>query len=298
MKRLTGLCTLLMLTAVALGADDPLRPPEAQAMPYKTIDGTTLNLYLYKPADWQASDHRPVIVFFFGGGWKAGSPRQFEHQCEYFASRGMVAITADYRVASRQNVKAVDCVTDAKSAIRFVRAHAAQLGVDPNRIVASGGSAGGHIAACTGVIDKFDDTGEEATVSSKPNAMVLFNPAAALAPFEGSPKASEELIASLRDRCGVEPVEISPAHHIHPGVVPTIIFFGTDDSLLSGGEYFTKQMIAAGNRCELRTWPGMKHGFFNFGRNDNKPYVETLDAADRFLASLGYLAGEPTIKAP
>src|SRR5581483_8649076 len=104
--------------------------PDASAVrTYKTASDTELKLYVFNPPDHKASDHRPGIVFFFGGGWQNGSPIQFHHQCRYLASRGMVAITADYRVASRQQVKPVDCVRDAKSAIRWVRAHADELGI-------------------------------------------------------------------------------------------------------------------------------------------------------------------------
>src|SRR6185503_1822467 len=117
------------------------------------------------------TDKSPAIVFFFGGGWTNGSPGQFEEHCKHLGSRGLVAITADYRVASRQQVKAVSCVADAKSAIRYVRKEAARLGIDPDRIVAGGGSAGGHIAACTGTIDGFDEAGEDKSISSVPNAM-------------------------------------------------------------------------------------------------------------------------------
>src|SRR5262249_13533381 len=146
------------------------------------------------------TDKRPAIVFFFGGGWTNGSPMQFEEHCKYLASRGIVAITADYRVASRHQVKAVSCVADAKSAIRFVRKEADRLGVDPNKIVASGGSAGGHIAACSGVISGFNESSEDASVSSVPNALALFNPAVVLAPAVGLPPANQEKVDSLIDR--------------------------------------------------------------------------------------------------
>ena len=129
----------------------PPKLPGAEVETYKMVGDTKLNLYIYYPPGHKATDKRAAIVFFFGGGWTNGSPGQFEQHCKHLASRGMVAMTADYRVASRQQVKAVSCVADAKSAIRYVRKEAARLGVDPNRIVAGGGSAGGHIAACTGV---------------------------------------------------------------------------------------------------------------------------------------------------
>src|SRR6478672_10856667 len=116
--------------------------PGAEVETYKTVADAKLNLYVYYPSGHKPTDKRAAIVFFFGGGWQNGSPGQFEQHCKHLASRGMVAITADYRVASRPQVKAVECVKDAKSAIRYVRKEAARLGVDPNRIAAGGGSAG------------------------------------------------------------------------------------------------------------------------------------------------------------
>ncbi|MBM3333673.1 alpha/beta hydrolase [Candidatus Sumerlaeota bacterium] len=269
--------------------------PDARVEVYKTIGDVKLNIYIFDPADHKATDKSPAIVFFFGGGWRTGSPGQFQHHCRYLASRGMVAMTADYRVASRQNARVVDCVRDAKSAIRYVRADAQRLGVDPDRIAAGGGSAGGHIAGCAGAIDGLDEQGEDQKVSSKPNALVLFNPAIALAPFEGMPSVGEEVVQGLKERMGAEPKSLSPAHQVKRGVPPTIMFFGTNDRLLSGAQFFQKNMKEAGNRCELLTYEGQAHGFFNFGRGDNKFFRDTVEQMDKFLASLGYISGEPTI---
>jgi acetyl esterase/lipase len=263
---------------------------------YKTIGDVKLNIYIFEPDGQKASDKRPAIVFFFGGGWTGGSPQQFEHQCRYLASRGMVAFTADYRVGSRHGVKVPQCVADAKSAVRWVRANAKRLGVDPARIAAGGGSAGGHLAAATALIEGLDEPSEDQSISSAPNAMVLFNPAAALAPFGGAQPFDPKQFAGIRQRLGDDPQAVSPAHHVRKGAPPAIIFFGTDDRLLEGGKFMQQRMEAVGSRCELLTWEGLPHGFFNWGRYDNKPFVETLRAADKFLASLGYLQGEPTIE--
>src|SRR4030095_4286275 len=129
------------------GVSYPPRLEGARVEVYKKIGATELNLYVYEPPNHKSADRTPAIVFFFGGGWNAGSPAQFEQQCRYLASRGMVAMTADYRVASRPAAQVVDCIKDAKSAVRWIRTNAARLGIDPNRIVAGGGSAGAHIAA-------------------------------------------------------------------------------------------------------------------------------------------------------
>ena len=258
---------------------------------FKTVNGTKLNLYVFNPPGHKPADKRPAIVFFFGGGWTNGSPGQFEQHCRHLAERGMVAITADYRVASRHQVKAVSCVADAKSAIRYVRKEAARLGIDPNRIAAGGGSAGGHLAACTGIITGFDESSEDQAISSVPNAMALFNPAVVLGRVEGLTPANEERVNSLQDRMGVEPKSLSPFHNVKRGAPPTIVFHGKADTTVPyvTAEMFAKAMKDAGNRCELMGYDGQSHGFFNHGRGKNEYYEKTVADLDRFLQSLGYI---------
>src|SRR5262245_58059476 len=230
MLRLAIIISLVLTTSWALPTAAQQQkaakayPPKlegAAVETYKTVGETKLNLYVYYPPGHKPGDKRAAIVFFFGGGWTGGSPQQFEEHCKHLAARGMVAMTADYRVASRQQVKAVSCVADAKSAIRFVRKEAGRLGVDPNRIVAAGGSAGGHIAACTAVIKEFDESTEDTSVSSVPNALALFNPAVVLAAVEGLNNVNQERVDTLKERMGVDPRALSPAHHVKAGGPPT-----------------------------------------------------------------------------
>jgi acetyl esterase/lipase len=204
-----------------------------------------------------------------------------------------VAITVEYRVSSRHDVKVEDCVEDATSAMRWVRGHAGELGIDPDRIASGGGSAGGHLAAAVATVDGFDGPGEDVSISARPNAMVLFNPALALAPLADGRGEGNAKLASLRERFRGDPAAVSPVHHVRAGQPPAIVFFGANDSLLEGAREFERLYKEAGNRCELRTYEGQGHGFFNFGRGGDKYYRETLREADRFLASLGWLSGEP-----
>ena len=258
---------------------------------FKKVGDTELKLYIFQPADHKPVDRRPAIVFFFGGGWNAGTAAQFEYQARYLASRGMVAVCADYRVRTRQKAKVIDCIADAKSAIRYIRSHAARLGIDAEKVVAAGGSAGGHLAACTALLDEFDEANEDAVVSSKPNALVLFNPAVYLAPRAGETPSEAETQAWL-ERAGAEPTKISPFHHIRKGLPPTLILIGTADGMFASNEEFTKKMIEAGNRCELEAYADMPHGFFNVGKQKNHAmFRATLERTDVFLASLGYLSG-------
>ena len=294
---LVGLIIGLALLLPQPAAAQRNYPPQFEGVSpqvYKTVGEVKLSLYVFSPDGHRATDQKPAIVFFFGGGWTNGSPAQFEQQCRYLASRGMVAITADYRVASRHKVKMVDCVRDAKSAVRWVRGHADTLGIDPDRIVASGGSAGGHLAACTATLSEFDEPAEDRQVSSIPNALVLFNPAVSFDPNLAT--GAEGRVANLPERMGVDPARLSPAHHARAGLPPTLVLIGTKDFLIAGNRQFVERMKAAGNRCEFDLYEGRTHGFFNYGRDQNRDFLATVTSMDRFLASLGYLQGEPRVQ--
>lgn len=284
--------------AAKAGDDVPVQFAGARKEIYKTVGDVQLGLFIFEPEGHKPEERRPAIVFFFGGGWVAGTPRQFEQQCRYLASRGMVAMTAEYRVFNRHGTLAVKCVEDAKSAIRWVRANAKRLGVDPQRIVGAGGSAGGHIAACTGVIKGFEAEGEDEGVSSVPNAMVLFNPAVVLAPIAGREQGDSERFERLEPRLGTKPQNISPTHHVRKGAPPTLVFHGKADTTVPywTAEAFSEAMTKAGNRCELVGFEDQQHGFFNFGRGGNEHFLSTTRRMDEFLASLGYLKGEPTVQ--
>ncbi len=289
---LSRFAALLIFTA-ALGFAADAYPPAfagARAERYKEVGDVKLSLYIFEPTAGPKQD-RPAIVFFFGGGWTNGNPKQFEQHCRYLASRGMVAITADYRVGSRHQVKPVDCVADAKSAIRWVRENAQRLGIDPTRVAAGGGSAGGHLAAATATLESFDESQENRSVSSVPNALVLFNPPLVLAKLDGVALDGFETRVAA-DRLGTDPVKLSPAHHVKKGTPPTIIFHGRADSTVPYAtvEGFTRVMQKAGNRCDLVGFDGQAHGFFNYGRGDGSSYRATLVGMDVFLVSLGYLS--------
>lgn len=247
---------------------------------YKKPAEGELALHCFMPADWKATDKRPVVVFFFGGGWKNGTYTQFVPQAEHFAARGMVAISADYRIESKHKVKPDKCVEDAKTAIRWVRANAAKLGIDPGKVIASGGSAGAHLAAATALCPKFEGT-DDPKESCVPNALVLFNPflngtGRTIAGSDGSNVAEA----------------ISPTLGLKKGAPPALVFFGTNDAMLSQGKEFVTKCKELGVRAELFTAADQPHGFFN-----REPWLTaTAHKADEFLVSLGYLKGESGLK--
>jgi acetyl esterase len=247
---------------------------------YKKIDTLSLKLKLYKPVGFTKAQTYPSIVFFFGGGWIGGNIRQFAKQAQYLASRGMIAVLAEYRVSSRHHTTPFDAVMDAKSAIRFLRSNSSKFNINPNRIVGAGGSAGGHLAAAAD-LTKLDDPNDDATISARPNALVLFNPVFNNGPGEYG-----------YDRIGDRYTAISPFHNIGKGAAPTIVFLGTKDQLVSvkTAQSYKAKMEAHGSRMDLHLYPDQMHGFFNKGLH----YELTLRETDIFLESLGYILGKPT----
>ena len=149
------LCAAVLIVAAGshcVSADD--EQPRDQYI-YKTIGQRSLKLDVLYPDDWREGDKRPAIVFFSGGAWRSGGTSQFLPQAQYFAKRGMVTVRAEYRDSTKDKVKPDTCLKDAVSAMRWVRKNADRLGVDPQRIVSSGGSAGGYLAAAVCTIDNF-----------------------------------------------------------------------------------------------------------------------------------------------
>lgn len=246
---------------------------------YKVVGEDTLKLTLHYPDNFKPRKKYPTIIFFFGGGWNGGSTTQFQGQAEYLAQRGMIAVLADYRVKKRQGTTPFEAVQDAKSAMRFLRKNAKELNINNKKIAAAGGSAGGHLAAATATIEGLNEPGEDTTVSSIPNALVLFNPV-----IDNGPDGYGY------ERIGDRYKEISPLHNIRKGMPPTIVFQGTADHLIpvTTAESFKEKMEAVGSRSELFLYEDQKHGFFNKNKSEEHYYL-TLRETEQFLESLKYL---------
>jgi len=299
MKRLAGILAIVLTAAspVALGQMRPATPnPNLEASltgatqyVYKRVAGAELKLWVFWPRALMPSEARPAIVLFGGEGWTTQSPAQFTPQARYLATKGMVAVVAGYRVRDPDNATPFESVADAKSAIRWLREHARELHIKPGSLAAGGGSAGGHIALTAAVVKELDEPGENMAVSSKPSALVLFNPVpntvadsqTALTPGQ------QGMVALLGPRAR----EISPIHHLgKKNLPPTIIFHGKADALVPFAEVdaFCRKAVQLGNRCEVVPFEEATHGFFN-PQYSMKLYYETLSGTERFLRSLGYI---------
>jgi acetyl esterase len=277
-------CTPLAIIHADNTANSAKKEFQSESIIYKKIGERELKLAIEKPIDWKATDTRPAIVFFFGGGWVGGTPEQFRKQSEYLATRGMVGIRVEYRTIPKGDKGPPSiCCADAKSAMRYVRAHAAELGVNPEQIAAAGGSAGGHLAAFTALVEGQNDPQDDIKISCKPAALVLFNPV-----FNNGPGQWGH------DRVGNRFKEFSPAHHVTQDAPPTIVFLGDSDKLIPVTvlSEFEADMKKAGVRCHTHVYPQAEHGFFN----KEPHFTVTLQATDKFLTSLGWLKAIPTNK--
>jgi len=252
---------------------------------YKQIDSTELFLEVYYPEQVEASQTHPAMVFFFGGGWKGGKTTQFLEYAKYFSKRGIVCFLADYRTKRSSKTTPFESLKDAKSAIRFIRKNGIQLHVDTTKIIAAGGSAGGHLAAATALIKDYDEDIDDLSISCIPDALVLYNPV-----IDNGPGGYGY------ERIGDNYKAFSPLHNIKKGAPPTILFFGTNDIHVPvvTAQYYKLVMEKVGSRCDLKIFEGAKHGFFNYKKFKN--YKEVVMETDKFLVSLGYLNKEPIVK--
>lgn len=269
-------------SAAAMAALPAVEGVRQESLVYKKTPQGELSIHVSYPPGWKASDKRPAIVFFFGGGWNGGTVEQFAPQAAYLAGRGMVAARADYRVWSRQKATPDKCVEDAKSAVRWMRANAAKLGIDPEKLCASGGSAGGHLAIATAVVKGVDADTDDKTISAVPNLLVLYNPVMDTTIYRGRID-TDEMARKL-----------SPMHNITKDLPPSIFYYGSADKFYEAVKPLPARAAELKLDLTVQVAPGQAHGFFN-----KPPWLErTTYLTDQFLARHGYLTGEPTVKLP
>jgi len=274
---------VLALAAVTAAGAAEIAPGPAEFV-YKQVGAVALKVAVFRPPA-AFTGLRPAVAVFHGGGWSLGDPRWNYGDAQRLAAAGCVGIGVQYRLSSQTSdaVTPLDAIADARDGIRWIRAHATEFGVDPHRIAALGWSAGGHLAACTAVVP---DPDAHATVNSAPDALLLWFPALAL-------EYDDWIAGLLHGRA--DKMAISPAEFVRPGLPPTLILIGREDTVtpLAGAEKFRHRMLAAGNRCDLHVYAGVGHSF-----EDRPGHIDPAVDADskvrtiQFLRDLGWLPAE------
>lgn len=247
------------------------RPYTKEKVVYAELDGDKLVMTLYIPKG-EAASPRPAIGLFHGGAWLMGTRHQVSWYARHFAEAGYVAATVGYRKMPKYTFPA--CVYDAKAAIRWLRSHAEEYGIDPDRIAASGHSAGGHLAMMLGTTadnPRFEGV-EAPAVSSEVAAVISVYGAVDLTAFRTEQKGllkhakAKYLDVFTRSEAkdGEDPLVVaSPVYHIDQNTAPTLLLQGDSDSLVPPKASATaeKALKAAGVPVRRVVYPGYGHSF-------------------------------------
>jgi acetyl esterase len=247
-----------------------MRVPMEEIIYTQTAEGD-LRVRIYKP-ETQTTD-RPAVVFYFGGGWNKGNLDQFKTHSEHLAKHGMVCVCAEYRVKALHGTSPIACVEDGRSAFRWVKSQADNLGIDPTRIAVGGGSAGGHIALCVLLANGVNATEDDLSIECDPSLLLLFNP------------VGDMVSRADRFENEGEARSVSPIHLLDDRSGPSIMFYGSDDVMIEEGRALLEKSRSIGVESELHIADGEKHTFFN-----RSPWLEsTTDLTHGFLHRHGYV---------
>lgn len=294
-KHLTTLIACLVLGSLcgeSPAADPPAKAqvagPAGKPSIYKHSAGKPRKMEIFFPPNHDPAKSKvPGMILFHGGAWLGGSLNEFRNTCAYFASRGLVCATVEYQMLKMSKAEATNlpegeshkrvCVIDAKSAIRWFKQHAGELGLDPARIITGGTSAGGHISALATMNPGLNDPADPMDIDTRAVAYIWVNPA-----FAGQD--------------GKTPA-IDVERHLKADLPPTIVFFGGMDSYKKSWDNgpYAKWKALGTKTIDYQIAPGENHGFWNFSVSWQ---TAMLIATDRFLVKHGLLAGEPTLQSP
>lgn len=284
--------TLLAAAADPVATEvTPLSIPGSEALVFRKIGDTELRLHWVKPKGWTADQSLPCLVSFFGGGWVSGTPESSIRWAKWAAGLGMVGIAPDYRTRNRFGTTPEDCVSDGRAALSWIENHAAELGIDPKKIVVLGGSAGGHVAAWTAIPSPGPGK-EDPAPPVRPVGMILLNPVTDTKEGGyGGPRRFGNDAARAR-ACSVP--DQMPA-----GMPPSIVFHATADSTVpyANSVAFRDKLVSNGDRCDLVTFEGLGHSYNSskYGEAGKLADTKTHDDAATFLKGLG-LTGKPAAK--
>ncbi len=270
---LLGICCPLVLHAQV---NQPYQTTERDVI-FKRINDVHLKMLVYEPVMKEKKD-LPAIIFFHGGGWNVGSYKLFQHHARYLASRGMVVFSPQYRTGTMVAGTTVDqCLMDGKSAMRYIRANAESYSIDPNKIISAGASAGGLLAAGLAVIDEFNESTDDISVSSIPHAVVLYYPAIFI-DRKNLNKAYKQRFNGLEE-------DLSCYHHVKAGLPPFLILSGDADTqtTIDDMRLFNHKMQELKNDCKLVEYPHRGHAFMTLDRSV-KCFIATMKETEEFLA--------------
>ena len=246
--------------------------------PYKRVDDFELEMHIFLPDTLIFKCNRPTIVYFHGGSWSEGKPDWFFDTGKEYAKQGWVATAVEYRIKGRQGTYPFEAVKDAKSAIRWLRENAKKYKIDPNKIVATGNSAGGHLALATNLVDNWNEKTDDIAISPVPDVVIVNSAVYDLT------VNNTRWITEYDENKGLVK-EISPNSLIKKTSTKFLLIHGEKDRrcLYSTADYFYKKMQSLGNSVELHKINDANH-FIWFGRN----YPEIAKITGAYIEKLNW----------
>ena len=258
----------LALAPQPLRAADPVVPEGVTweaGVEFANPDGQHLQVNVARPKT--GTGPFPAVVCIHGGGFRAGKRESYDKLCLTLAQRGYVAITVTYRLAPAYPFPAA--VHDCKAAVRWLRANAAKYGVDPARIGATGGSAGGHLAQFLGVtagVKEFEGEGNLDQSSAVACVVNSYGPSDLTKSYGASVDAADVLPLFFGGDLTTkrrEHIVGSPLYWVTPAAAPTLCIHGTEDKYVAYEQatWLIDRLKASAVEAELITMQGAGHGF-------------------------------------
>jgi len=272
----------LYFVAKAHAADPPSTITVDKDVVYMKAGDKPLKMDIAKPKSGEGPF--PAVICIHGGGWRGGDKTQMNNSIYALAQQGYVAATIQYRLVPEARFPSQ--IQEARAAVQYVRAHAKELNVDPDRIGVIGGSAGAHLALLIGTTgDKeFEPVGDNPTVSTKVNVVVSLAGPTDLTPEFPAPaqKMVDDLLNKPKKDKSEDYAKASPLHYVTPGDAPILMVHGTKDELVPYDQT-TKLLDAckkAGVEAELFTIKDGGHG----GGGDPKEWAAAIVKSAEFLS--------------
>lgn len=245
------------------------------------INGRKLMAEIIEP-ETTSYHKRPAIVFLHGGVYRAGAPDQFRAQAAFFASvYGCYTLSLDYSLTPEGRLWP-EPVLETSYAIRWVRSIAEKNNIDPDRIVLSGGSAGGHlsgIVAANVQTRRYPATGGLTAFSSRPDVLVIFNGYFDLVKYPLNPQVQQMIGSEDAEKVDSASRELSTIYQVDKNFPPVLQMVGTRDPFCKQSIEFHEKLQSLGVHSEIETYEGRNHAFFN----KEPDFGLTLERMEKFL---------------
>lgn len=267
-----------------------------EKIPFKTVDNEKLNLWLYDEGDSKTQKNRTAMIWIHGGGWYSGDPGYFGDDYDFFTKLGIVCFGVEYRLvlknendlyANRLRGALEDCI----DSVMFVKENSDRFGIDADKIIVVGESAGGHLAICfaTDIINNRNK-------SAIPNAVIAYNPVIETVARWSTSTGKTEGISfdkeSFYKRYNILK-SISPSHNIIKNNTPLLLLTGIDDVCVFPGEVvdFYERYKEVGNKAEIELYPKTGHAFALpfWYENDRVSLNKSLNTIKSFLEKYRFL---------